>query len=83
MRKIGGLRKRWLLNTVGVVCILGILCVLAVTASFSAYYYSNVDSDLRKKAEETADFFADYLNQNYNEYYQSCITYAQTFEDLC
>ena len=81
MRKIGGLRKRWLLNTVGVVCILGILCVLAVTASFSAYYYSNVDSDLRKKAEETADFFADYLNQNYNEYYQSCITYAQTFED--
>ena len=81
MRKIGGLRKRWLLNTVGVVCILGILCVLAVTASFSAYYYSNVDSDLRNKAEETADFFADYLNQNYNEYYQSCITYAQTFED--
>lgn len=81
MRKIRGIRKRWLLNTVGVVCVLGILCVLAVTASFSAYYYSNVESDLRNKAEETADFFADYLNQNYNQYYQSCITYAQTFED--
>jgi signal transduction histidine kinase len=81
MRKIGGLRKRWLLNTVGVVCILGILCVMAVTASYSAYYYSNVESDLRRRAEETTDFFADYLNQNYNEYYQSCITYAQTFED--
>lgn len=81
MRKIRGLRKRWLLNTVGVVCILGILCVMAVTASYSAYYYSNVESDLRRRAEETTDFFADYLNQNYNEYYQSCITYAQTFED--
>lgn len=81
MRKIRGIRKRWLLNTVGVVCVLGILCVLAVTASFSAYYYSNVESDLRDKAEETADFFADYLNQNYNQYFQSCITYAQTFED--
>lgn len=81
MRKIGGLRKRWLLNTVGVVFILGILCVMAVTASFSAYYYSNVESDLRRRAEETTDFFADYLNQNYNEYYQSCITYAQTFVD--
>lgn len=80
MLKIGGLRKRWLLNTVGVVCILGLLCVMAVTASFSAYYYSNVESDLRKRAEETADFFSDYLNLNYNEYYQSCITYAQTFE---
>ena len=81
MRKIGGLRKRWLLNTVGVVCILGILCVMAVTASFAAYYYSNLESDMRNRAEETADFFADYLSQNYNDYYQSCITYAQTFED--
>lgn len=81
MGKIKGLRSRWLFNTVGVVCILGVLCVLAVTASFSAYYYTNLDSDLRNRAEETADFFADYLNQNYNDYYHSCITYAQTFED--
>ena len=81
MRKIGGLRKRWLLNTVGVVCILGVLCVMAVTASFAAYYYSNLESDLKNRAGETADFFADYLSQNYNDYYQSCIAYAQTFED--
>ena len=81
MLKLGGLRKRWLLNTVGVVCALGIVCVLAVTASFAAYYYSNLEADLYRRAEETTDFFADYLNQNYNEYYQSCITYAQTFED--
>lgn len=81
MGKIRGIRKRWLLNTVGVVCILGILCVLAVTASFSAYYYSSAESDMRNKAEQTADFFAGYLDQNYNQYYQSCITYAQTFED--
>ncbi len=81
MLKIRGLRRRWLLNTVGVVCILGVLCVMAVTASFATYYYSNVTSDLRNRAGETADFFADYLNQNYNEYYQSCIAYAQSFED--
>ena len=81
MRKIGGLRRRWLLNTVGVVCILGILCVMAVTAAFSAYYYTNAVSDMKNRAEETADFFAEYLNLNYNDYYQSCITYAQTFED--
>ena len=36
---------------------------------------------MRNRAENTTQFFADYLNQNYNEYYQSCITYAQTFED--
>lgn len=80
-RWTGGLRSRWLMNTVGVVFALGIVCVLAVTASFASYYYSNMESDLRNRANSTTDFFADYVNQNYNEFYQSCITYAQTFED--
>lgn len=81
MKKLGGLRKRWLMNTVSVIFALGMVCVLAVTASFAAYYYSNMESDMRYRARTTTDFFADYLNQNYNEYYQSCMTYAQTFED--
>lgn len=79
--KISGLRKRWLMNTAGVVFALGLVCVLAVTASFSAYYYSNMQSDMENRAESTTAFFANYLDQNYNSFYQSCITYAQTFED--
>lgn len=81
MLKIKGLRRRWLLNTVGVVCTLGLVCVLVVTAVFAVYYYSSMESDMRYRARTTTEFFADYLNQNYNEYYQSCITYAQTFEE--
>ena len=81
MKKAGGLRRRWLMNTVGVICALGMVCVLAVTASFAAYYYSNMESDMRYRAKTTTEFFADYINQNYNEFYQSCITYAKTFED--
>ena len=81
VRRLGGLRSRWLMNTVGVVFALGMVCVLAVTASFAAYYYSNMESDLRNRAQNTTEFFADYINQNYNEFYQSCIVYAQTFED--
>ena len=76
---MGGLRKRWLLNTASVVLALGVVCVLAVTASFAAYYYSNMESDLKTRAKSTTDFFAAYVDQTYNEYYQSCITYAQTF----
>ena len=78
---LGGLQKRWLLNTASVVIALGLVCVLAVTASFSAYYFSNMESDLKYRARSASDFFADYIDQTYNEYYQSCITYAQTFED--
>ena len=76
-----GLRRRWLVNTVGVLSILGLLCVLVVTMVFSSYYYSAMESDMRYRAKTTTEFFADYLNQNYNQYYQSCITYAQTFAD--
>ena len=79
--KLKGLRRRWLINTVAVVCALGLVCVFAVTASFSAYYYSAMESDMRYRARSTTEFFADYLNQNYKAYYQSCITYARTFED--
>ena len=81
MKKVGGLRKRWLINTVGVIFALGMVCVMGVTAVFAAYYYNGMESDLRSRAETTTDFFADYLNQNYKDFYQSCITYAQTFED--
>ncbi len=79
--RVKGLRRRWLTNTLAVVCALGLACVLAVTAVFSAYYYSSMESDMRYRARSTTDFFADYLNQNYEDYYKSCITYAQTFDD--
>ena len=79
--RIKGLRRRWLINTVGVVSALGLVCVLVVTMIFSAYYYSTMEADMRYRARTTTEFFADYINQSYNEYYQSCITYAQTFED--
>ena len=60
---------------------LGLVCVLVVTTVFAAYYYSAMEADMRYRAKTTTEFFADYLNQSYNEYYQSCITYAQTFEE--
>ncbi len=79
--KVKGLRRRWITNTVSIVVALGLVCVLAVTASFAAYYYSTMESDMRYRARTTTDFFADYQNLNYNDYYQSCITYANTFQD--
>ena len=81
MKKVTGLRKRWLNNTVGVISALGMVCVLAITAYFAAYYYSSMRSDLSFRAETTTEFFAGYVDQDYNEFYQSCMTYAKTFED--
>ena len=80
MKKLYGLRKRWLTNTVGVICALGLVCVFVVTMVFSAYYYSGITSDLRYRAQTTSAFFDDYLNQNYQEYYQACVDYVKGFE---
>jgi signal transduction histidine kinase len=79
--RFSGLSKRWGANILSVICIIGLVCVLLVTTVFAAYYYTSMEADMRRRAEETANFFADYLNQNYTDYYQSCITYTRTFED--
>ena len=81
MEKFSGLRKRWLVNHVFVIVALGLVCVLSITAVFAANYYSNMRSDLRFRGETTTDFFAEYLNQNYNDFYNSCMRYAETFDD--
>ena len=81
MKKVGSLRKRWLINTAGVIFLLGLVCVLAVTAFFAAYYYSNMRADLENRAKTTTEFFADYMNQDLDSFCQTCITYVQTYEN--
>ena len=80
MKKKSSLRGRWFGNTLTIFCVLGLVCVIAITATFAGYYYSNMRSDMMSKAAQTSQFFAHYISQNYDDYYQSCVSYAQTFE---
>ena len=79
--KIRGIQRRWLLNNVSIVLAVVLIAVLVVSVAFSIYYYSNVESGLMAKAKTTTDFFGNYISQSYNEYFQSCIAYAQSFEE--
>ena len=80
MKESKGLRARWIGNTLSTFSILGLLCVFLLTGTFGAYYYSSMRSDLEAKALQTSQFFANYIGQNYDDYYRSCITYAQNFD---
>ena len=80
-KKITGLEKRWLLNNVSIMIALVAVCIFAITFLQASYYYSNMESGLESKARTTTDFFGSYISQSYNEYYQSCIQFARTFED--
>ena len=73
------MRSRWFKNTLTVFCILGLVIVVAITATFAVYYYSNMRSDMMGRAAQTSQFFSNYISQNYDDYYQSCVSYAQNF----
>ncbi len=81
MKKQRGLRRRWLLNTMLVVCLLGIVCVTLVSFLVGKNYYSNMESDLRYRAKIASEFFNEHTGQSYESYYQDCITYARTFDE--
>lgn len=74
------IRARWIGNTISTFCILGVVFVVLITGTFGAYYYSSMYTDLNAKAMQTSQFFANYIGQNYDDYYYSCVTYAQTFD---
>ena len=58
-----------------------LIFVAVFSVSFTVYCYSTAQIGLEEKAKTTTDFFGNYISQSYNEYYQSCIRYAQTFEE--
>ena len=57
---IRGLRKRWILNSVGpVIAILMIIAVL-IAAGLTSIYYSSARATLEAKASAGADYFNTY-----------------------
>ena len=80
-RQISGIQRRWIFNSLSLVIALVFLFEIVFCVSFAIYCYSNLRVGLEEKAKTTTDFFGNYISQSYNEYYQSCIRYAQTFEE--
>ena len=75
-----GLQGRWLRNTLSIVLALVLLCVTALSIMVAVYYYSNMQAGMEAKARSGTRFFETYLSSDYNEYYQSCVKFAETFE---
>ena len=63
--KIRGIRRRWLLNSVGIVALIIILAVSAFTASLVNYYYTETANSLERKATSTANGFRLYTRSDY------------------
>ncbi len=79
--RAGGLRARWFRNTLSVVLGVVALCILLISLSLASYHYSHMESGMETKADTTKSFFESYIAQDYNAFYDSCITFAQNYED--
>lgn len=77
-----GIRNRWFLNTISGILAVVMVFVIVFSLLVASYYYSNMRSGMETKANTTNSFFESYIYQSYNEYYESCISFAQNFEDM-
>ena len=76
--RMRGLRQRWLWHSSLIVCARGVLCVLLVTAGFSAHLYNAEEKKILSSAEAATAYFNDRVNKNEAEYYDACVIYTQT-----
>ena len=79
--QIRGLRKRWLLNSVGPVIAILVTIAIFAAVGITSMYYSSARSTLEAKASAGADYFNTYSMTSYSDYYRSATLYAASFED--
>ena len=77
-RKIRGIRRRWLINSVGVVLLVLVLAVGTFSAAIWSYYYSTTMNDLQRRASTQAGGFASYTR---SQYWTNAQNAVQRFEE--
>ena len=81
MEKRKSLRRRWVMQTLSVMLVVGLVCVVAITAVYGIFCYSGLQKDMSDRAQSAYRFFGDHVADTYEDYYQTCIDYASTFRD--
>ena len=78
--RIQGLRKRWILNSVGPVILILVLAAILASVTVANNYYGSARSTLEAKAKAGADYFNSYSMSSYSEYYRNASLYAASFD---
>ena len=75
------LHTRWLTNTIGIILALGLVCVLAATATFAFRYYSDLEWDMKYLANSASVHLEAYAQKGESTFYDACVTYTRSFSD--
>lgn len=74
---IGGIRRRWLVNSISVVILLLFIAVTAFSAAMANSYYTSVSTALENTVDAVTGFLEDYTESEYRSYVSQ---YVATFE---
>ena len=75
-----GIRRRWMVNSVGVVLSIAIAIVIFATMWISDYYYSSMRLGLEARAQAASDFFSSYASTE-TEYLEMANYYISAFDE--
>lgn len=80
MKKMSGIRSRWLTHNVSLMVLLVLVCAVAGIVALSSYYYSCMRNGLEAQLKTTADFFETYISTSQEEFYGSVYSFTQNYE---
>ena len=81
LRRIRGLRQRWIINSVAPVSVLLVLLVIIASIGIANYYYNGMRNGLELKAREAGETINSYFMTSYAEYDSFTVHYISSFED--
>ena len=77
-RHLTGMRQRWLICTAVLSCLIGVLCVLLVTALSARSLYTARELEILEYVDSANSYFNDRVNKSESEFYDACVVYTQT-----
>ncbi len=80
-KRIGGIQRRWRWNILSLVALAVAIAVVAISLLTAFSLYTAMRSGLETKAATTSSFLSSYLGLNYHEYYNTCVTLAETYTE--
>ena len=79
--KITGLRKRWLVSSLGPIFAVALLIAATFSVAMVNYYYNTMLDGLQTRAAHASDYFTSYSMTSYTEFYQSAYNFTREFAE--
>ena len=75
--KIRGIRRRWMMNSVGVVALILTIAVMTLGSSLWNFYYTETLEDLTERASSVVYSFRNYTAAEYRAAAQRMVSYYE------